>query len=122
MQNKSKQIILSVWSIEGHNLWHTVSSYGPPCSRIYLIKWIFTFQVHEKVVLPTAEDLKQEKVHESLLQGVETFSPDHLKPTKTREPASATEGKAEMRHAFSVCLYCMQLRFQSHYVDLSQPL
>ena len=27
-----------------------------------------SFQVHEKVVLPTAEDIKQEKVHESLLQ------------------------------------------------------
>jgi hypothetical protein len=48
-------------------------------------------EVHEKVVLPSAEDLKQEKVHEGLLKGVETFSPDHLKPTKTREPASATE-------------------------------
>lgn len=60
-------------------------------------------EVHEKVVLPTAEDLKQEKVHESLLQGVETFSPDHLKPTKTREPASATEVmQVELAHSTSL--------------------
>lgn len=60
-------------------------------------------EVHEKVVLPTAEDLKQEKVHESLLQGVETFSADHLKPTKTREPASATEVmQVELAHSTSL--------------------
>lgn len=52
----------------------------------------FLFQVTEKQVLPSAEDLKAEKTHESLLQGVETFSPEKLNPTKTREPASATDG------------------------------
>jgi len=48
--------------------------------------------VNEKTVLPSAEDLKLEKVHEGLIKGVEAFSPENLKPTKTREPASATEG------------------------------
>ena len=57
----------------------------------------FLFQVTEKQVLPSAEDLKAEKTHESLLQGVETFSPEKLNPTKTREPASATDGNFKSR-------------------------
>jgi len=44
--------------------------------------------VNEKNVLPSAEDLKSEKTHESLLKGVETFTPDNLKKVKTAEPAS----------------------------------
>jgi len=60
-------------------------------------------EVTEKVVLPTAEDIKQEKVHESLLQGVESCPHDHLKPTKTREPASATEVmQVELAHSTSL--------------------
>lgn len=61
-----------------------------------LTKMLFCLQVTEKVVLPSAEDLKAEKTHESLLQGVETFSPEKLNPTKTREPASASDGKLKI--------------------------
>ena len=46
----------------------------------------------EKIVLPTAEDVKAEKTHQGLIQGVESFTPDKLKPAKTREPASGSDG------------------------------
>ena len=46
----------------------------------------------EKIVLPTAEDMKAEKTHQGLIQGVESFTPDKLKPAKTREPASGSDG------------------------------
>jgi len=29
--------------------------------------------------------------------------------------------KAELRQSFSSCVYCILLRFQSHYAGLSQP-
>jgi len=45
-------------------------------------------EVAEKNVLPSAEDLKQEKLHEGVFKGVEGFTPDKLKPTTTREAAS----------------------------------
>ena len=50
------------------------------------------FQMTEKIVLPTAEDVKAEKTHQGLIQGVESFTPDKLKPAKTREPASGSDG------------------------------
>jgi hypothetical protein len=50
-------------------------------------------EVTEKQVLPTADDVKAEKTHQGLIQGVEKFSADQLKQTKTREPASAADGK-----------------------------
>ena len=49
---------------------------------------VLNFQVAEKNVLPSAEDLKQEKLHEGVFKGVEGFTPDKLKPTTTREAAS----------------------------------
>ena len=48
-------------------------------------------QVTEKVVLPTAEDVKAEKTHQGLIQGVENFSTDQLKAAKTREPATGLD-------------------------------
>merc|ERR1711971_898460 len=45
----------------------------------------------EKQVLPSADDVKAEKTHRGLLQGVEGFTPDKLKPTKTREPESGAD-------------------------------
>jgi len=49
----------------------------------------------EKVVLPSAEDLKQEKAVEGVLKGVEDGV--KLTPVKTKEPASALElAKSEM--------------------------
>merc|ERR1711997_642187 len=45
----------------------------------------------EKQVLPSADDVKAEKTHQGLLQGVEGFTPDKLKPTKTREPESGAD-------------------------------
>ena len=53
----------------------------------------FTFQTTEKQVLPSADDVKAEKTHQGLLQGVEGFTPDKLKPTKTREPESGADCK-----------------------------
>jgi len=53
----------------------------------------FTFQVAEKIVLPSAEDLKNEKVHENLQKGIEGFTPDKLKAVKTKEPASGADRK-----------------------------
>jgi len=56
-------------------------------------------EVSEKIALPTAEDLKQEKVHEGVLKGVEGFTPDKLTPVKTREPASGAEvAKNQLAH------------------------
>ena len=72
--------------------------------------------------MPTAEDMKAEKTHQGMIEGayylviyfheknfnigirnlkfmnfkiftgVESFTPDKLKPAKTREPASGVEG------------------------------
>jgi len=56
-------------------------------------------EVTEKIALPTAEDLKQEKTHEGVLKGVEGFSSDMLTPVKTREPLSGAEvAKTEFAH------------------------
>jgi len=33
----------------------------------------------------------------------------------------ATVNKAALRHAFSACVYCMQLRFQRNYVGWLKP-
>ena len=54
---------------------------------------LFFFQTTEKQVLPSADDVKAEKTHQGLLQGVEGFTPDKLKPTKTREPESGADCK-----------------------------
>ena len=54
---------------------------------------LFSFQVAEKIVLPSAEDLKNEKVHENLQKGIEGFTPDKLKAVKTKEPASGADRK-----------------------------
>eukprot|EP00095_Tigriopus_kingsejongensis_P010086 snap_masked-scaffold774_size99688-processed-gene-0.3 protein:Tk10086 transcript:snap_masked-scaffold774_size99688-processed-gene-0.3-mRNA-1 annotation:"ib isoform4" len=55
--------------------------------------------VNEKNVLPSAEDVKQEKTHQSLIQGVETFQSDKLHHVKTREPASGADVvKTDMAH------------------------
>ena len=56
----------------------------------------FFLQVTEKVVLPTAEDVKAEKTHQGLIQGVENFSTDQLKAAKTREPATGLDCKLSM--------------------------
>jgi len=45
----------------------------------------------EKNVLPTADDVKAEKTHNSLIDGVENFSAEKLKSVKTREPASGKD-------------------------------
>ena len=37
------------------------------------------------------------------------------------EGESKRENKAELRQSFSTCVYCIQLRFQSNSVGLSQP-
>jgi len=56
-------------------------------------------EVAEKVALPTADDLKQEKAVEGLLKGVEGFTSDKLTPVKTREPLSGAEvAKSELCH------------------------
>ena len=47
----------------------------------------------EKNVLPTADDVKAEKTHNSLIDGVENFSAEKLKSVKTREPASGKDGE-----------------------------
>jgi len=47
--------------------------------------------VTEKQVLPSADDIKAEKTHQGIMQGVETFSPNNLKETKTREPQSGAD-------------------------------
>merc|ERR1719361_3373434 len=48
-------------------------------------------EVQEKNVLPSANDLKQEKTHEELQQGIAQFEPDKLKSVKTKEPASGAD-------------------------------
>lgn len=56
-------------------------------------------EVAEKIALPTAEDLKQEKTREGVLKGVEGFTADKLTPVKTREPLSGAEvAKNEFAH------------------------
>jgi len=45
----------------------------------------------EKNVLPTADDVKAEKTHQGLIEGVENFSSEKLKSVKTREPASGKD-------------------------------
>merc|ERR1712062_144633 len=39
----------------------------------------------EKNVLPSAEDVKQEKTHQNILSGIAGFKSDSLKPTETKE-------------------------------------
>merc|ERR1712080_477672 len=48
-------------------------------------------EVAEKIVLPSAEDLKAEKTHENLQKGIEGFTPDKLAHVKTKEPATGVE-------------------------------
>ncbi|TRY80839.1 hypothetical protein TCAL_04857 [Tigriopus californicus] len=47
--------------------------------------------ITEKNVLPTAEDVQQEKTHQGLIQGVEGFNVDQLNHVKTRQPATGGE-------------------------------
>merc|ERR1719219_1218546 len=42
-------------------------------------------EASEKNLLPTAEDVKQEKDHQNILTGIEKFKADSLKPTETKE-------------------------------------
>lgn len=54
-------------------------------------------KVSEKNVLPTADDVKAEKTHQGLINGVEKFSPEQLHHVKTREPATGPQlAKREM--------------------------
>ena len=50
----------------------------------------------EKNVLPTAEDMKQEKNHQGILTGIEGFTSDSLKPTETKEKV-VLPGKEEIK-------------------------
>merc|ERR1711913_165410 len=50
----------------------------------------------EKNVLPTAEDMKQEKNHQGILNGIEGFTSDSLKPTETKEKV-VLPGKEEIK-------------------------
>jgi hypothetical protein len=52
--------------------------------------------VSEKNVLPTAEDVKAEKTHKGLIDGVEGFSAEKLNHVKTREPATGADGELEV--------------------------
>lgn len=52
---------------------------------------LLSLQTSEKVSLPTAEDVQQEKTHQGLIQGVEKGV--QLQHVKTREPASGAEGE-----------------------------
>jgi len=45
----------------------------------------------EKQVLPSADDVKAEKTHQGIMQGIESASIDKLKETKTREPESGAD-------------------------------
>ena len=54
-------------------------------------RFSFSFQVEEKNVLPTAEDVKTEKTHQGIFKGVEGFEKTELKHQQTREPLSGTE-------------------------------
>ena len=75
-------------------LWKHCPQFDNPAPLFFISKdaklWLrlLNFQVAEKNVLPSAEDLKQEKLHEGVFKGVEGFTPDKLKPTTTREAAS----------------------------------
>ena len=60
----------------------------------------FIFQVEEKIVLPSADDLKAEKTHENLQKGIEGFTPDKLKAVKTKEPATGAECKKLLENFF----------------------
>ncbi|XP_017472727.1 PREDICTED: uncharacterized protein LOC108363769 [Rhagoletis zephyria] len=40
---------------------------------------------HEKIVLPTAEDVAAEKTQQSLISGIAAFNPSNLKHTETNE-------------------------------------
>merc|ERR1711994_281199 len=48
-------------------------------------------EVAEKIVLPSAEDLKNEKTHENLQKVIKGFTPDKLKCVKTKEPATGAD-------------------------------
>jgi len=50
----------------------------------------------EKNVLPTAEDMKQEKNHQGILTGIEGFTSNSLKPTETKEKV-VLPGKEEIK-------------------------
>ena len=50
----------------------------------------------EKNVLPSAEDMKQEKNHQGILTGIEGFTSDSLKPTETKEKV-VLPGKEEIK-------------------------
>jgi len=45
-------------------------------------------ETKEKVILPGEEDIKTEKNHQGILQGVECFENEKLKNVKTRQPVS----------------------------------
>ena len=80
-----------------NNSWKEVLNTNLPISGFqYFLQYenfkSIIFQMTEKIVLPTAEDVKAEKTHQGLIQGVESFTPDKLKPAKTREPASGSDG------------------------------
>merc|ERR1740128_1586151 len=45
-------------------------------------------ETREKVILPGEEDIKTEKNHQGILQGVEAFENEKLKSVKTRQPVS----------------------------------
>ena len=48
-------------------------------------------------MLPTADDVKAEKTHQGLIEGVENFSSEKLKSVKTREPASGKDGEQKVK-------------------------
>merc|ERR1712117_317015 len=45
-------------------------------------------ETKEKLVLPGEEDIKTEKTHQGIIQGVEGFENEKLRVVKTREPVS----------------------------------
>ena len=47
-------------------------------------------------MLPTAEDMKQEKNHQGILTGIEGFTSNSLKPTETKEKV-VLPGKEEIK-------------------------
>ena len=59
----------------------------------------------EKNVLPTADDVKAEKTHQGLIEGVENFSSEKLKSVKTREPASGKDGEQKGQSNFKFTSY-----------------
>merc|ERR1711913_174104 len=44
----------------------------------------------EKNVLPTAQDIKEEKIHENVLTGITGFDQTKLKDVETKEPSTPT--------------------------------